>query len=48
MSDLVGDVFLVGASGEQRCDAGVAQGVRGDLLADVGKPGLGPLAIGLF
>ena len=48
VSDLVGDVFLAGAGGEQRRDAGVAQRVRGDLLADLGEPGLGPLAIGRF
>jgi hypothetical protein len=35
--DLVGDVFLVGAGGEERGDAGVAQRVRGDLLADRGE-----------
>ena len=46
--DLVSHVLLVGARGEQRRDPGAAQRMRGDPLADRGKPCLAALKVGLF
>jgi hypothetical protein len=43
---LVGEIFLVGAGGEEGGDAGLPEGMWGDFLADRWEAGRGSLPIG--